>query len=54
LNLKETNIENLSDNMFKLIGKDWMLIAAGTKEKYNMMTASWAGLGILWGKHIIR
>jgi flavin reductase (DIM6/NTAB) family NADH-FMN oxidoreductase RutF len=52
LNLKETNIENLSDNMFKLIGKDWMLIAAGTKEKYNMMTASWAGLGILWGKQV--
>ena len=26
-----------------------MLITAGTKEKCNTMTASWGGLGVLWG-----
>jgi flavin reductase (DIM6/NTAB) family NADH-FMN oxidoreductase RutF len=29
-----------------------MLIAAGTPLKYNMMTASWGGLGILWNKPV--
>ena len=42
----------LSDNAFKLIGKDWMLITAGTKASYNMMTASWGGLGVLWDKKV--
>lgn len=41
--------EQLTDNPFRLIGKEWMLITAGTREKLNMMTASWGGLGILWG-----
>ena len=26
-----------------------MLITAGMKEKCNTMTASWGGLGVLWG-----
>jgi flavin reductase (DIM6/NTAB) family NADH-FMN oxidoreductase RutF len=38
------------ENGFKLIGKDWMLVTAGNQEKYNMMTASWGGLGIMWHK----
>ena len=44
--------EEISDNVFKLINKDWMLITAGTYEKYNCMTASWAGLGILWRRPV--
>lgn len=40
--------EQLTDNPFKLIGKDWMLITAGTPESFNTMTASWGGLGVLW------
>lgn len=39
-------------NPFTKIGKDWMLITAGTKEKVNTMTASWGGLGIMWGKNV--
>lgn len=42
--------EELSDNPFRLIGKDWTLITAGTPDSYNTMTASWGGLGILWNK----
>ena len=41
--------KTLSDNVFSLIGDKWMLITAGTAEKCNTMTASWGGLGILWG-----
>lgn len=51
-NFKKINPEEINDNVFKLVGKDWMLITAGTKEKFNTMTASWGGLGILWGKQI--
>ena len=27
--------------MFDAIGKEWMLVTAGTQEKFNMMTSSW-------------
>ncbi len=39
--------------MFKLIGKDWMLLAAGKIDHYNMMTASWGTAGFLWRKPVI-
>jgi flavin reductase (DIM6/NTAB) family NADH-FMN oxidoreductase RutF len=29
-----------------------MLIGAGTKERHNMMTASWGGLGVLWNRKV--
>lgn len=40
--------ELLEGNVFKLIGKDWMLITAGDAGAFNTMTASWGGLGVLW------
>lgn len=42
----------ISDNTFKLIGKDWLLITAGTKNNFNTMTASWGGFGVLWRKNV--
>lgn len=42
----------LADNGIKLIANDWMLVSAGTKEKFNMMTASWGGIGYLWNKPV--
>ncbi len=39
-------------NVFSRIGRQWMLITAGSKERYNTMTASWGGLGVLWGKDV--
>lgn len=44
--------QDIRDNVFKLIGSDWMLIAAGTRDFFNMMTASWGGLGVLWNRNI--
>jgi flavin reductase (DIM6/NTAB) family NADH-FMN oxidoreductase RutF len=44
--------EAVQDNVFKLIGKDWMLITAGTRESFNTMTASWGGMGVLWDKKV--
>ena len=37
---------------FKLIGEEWMLVTAGTEDKFNTMTASWGGVGILWNKPV--
>jgi flavin reductase (DIM6/NTAB) family NADH-FMN oxidoreductase RutF len=42
----------ITDNVFKLLDKDWMLVTAGTPEHFNTMTASWGGLGILWNKPV--
>lgn len=46
----EIKPEEMKDNPFDLIGKQWMLITAGTPEHCNTMTASWGGVGIMWGK----
>ena len=51
--MKKTSLETLAhENLFELIGKEWMLITAGTPDKFNMMTASWGGLGWLWNKPV--
>ncbi|MBM6891094.1 flavin reductase [Bacteroides caecigallinarum] len=50
--MKEINVSQLADNMIEAIGKEWMLVTAGTKEKFNTMTASWGGTGVLWGKTV--
>ena len=47
--LTKTDPKSLKDNVFSLIGDKWMLITAGTAEDCNTMTASWGGLGVLWG-----
>lgn len=49
---KEISVKDLKDNPFRLIGEEWMLIAAGNKDACNMMTASWGGLGVLWEKNV--
>ena len=42
----------ITDNVFKLLDKDWMLVTAGTMTDYNTMTASWGHMGIMWNKPI--
>lgn len=44
--------EQIDENVFKLLHRDWMLITAGKPGKYNTMTASWGGFGVLWEKKI--
>ena len=48
--LQKIDPKSLDENVFSLIGERWMLITAGTPERCNTMTASWGGLGVLWGK----
>lgn len=50
MSFTKINIQEQSFNPFEMIGKQWMLISAGTAEKWNTMTASWGGVGIIWRK----
>lgn len=59
---KSIRPEQIQDNTFKMIGKDWMLVSACTSQvgedgkiitgRANTMTASWGGMGILWNKPV--
>ena len=42
----------INDNTFELIGRDWALVTAGTKENFNTMTISWGGMGIMWNNPV--
>lgn len=44
--------EQWQDNVFTAIGKDWLLLTAGTPSQCNTMTASWGTAGILWNKPV--
>jgi len=35
---------------FNLLDKEWALLTAGDKNKYNTMTVSWGSMGTTWGK----
>lgn len=49
---KQHDLFSLSENIFTLLDKDWMLITAGNNKDFNTMTASWGGFGILWRKPV--
>ena len=47
--------EEIPGNIIKMIDGQWMLITAGDSLReggFNTMTASWGGLGVLWGKPV--
>ena len=52
MSYREIKPEELSGNTFKMIGSDWMLVSAADGEKFNTMTASWGGMGVLWSKPV--
>lgn len=45
---KKIEPTELTENVFKLVGKDYSVITAGTDSLYNSMTASWGGWGQLF------
>lgn len=47
---KEVNIREIKKSVQEMISDDWMLITAGDESGWNTMTASWGGLGEIWGK----
>lgn len=53
MEFKEIKVEELQFNPFSKIGDEWLLITAGDKEKFNTMTASWGGVGVLWQENVV-
>ena len=51
-NFKTITPNDITDNAFKLIGKDWALVTAGSKDSFNTMTVSWGSVGIMWNKPV--
>lgn len=47
---KNISPEEITDNVFKLFGKDYAVITSGNKEHYNSMTAAFGGFGQLFSK----
>ena len=52
MSFKEIAPEDFNESVFKVIGKDWLLLASTVNGKTNAMTASWGGMGIMWGKPV--
>jgi flavin reductase (DIM6/NTAB) family NADH-FMN oxidoreductase RutF len=64
-NWREIDIKDFEGSPLDRIGRGWMLISAGNAKPngeandeangsgdWNTMTASWGGLGVLWGRNV--
>ena len=49
---KQISAEQIPGNIIRLLSQDWMLITAGSADRFNTMTASWGGLGHLYNKPV--
>lgn len=49
MEFRKIDLKTLPLNPVSAIGDDWMLITAGDDTGVNTMTASWGGLGVVWG-----
>jgi len=52
-NFKTIEPQDIDNNVFTMLGKEWMLITGGSSESFNTMTASWGGFGVMWHKNVI-
>ncbi|MDR0879720.1 MAG: flavin reductase family protein [Clostridioides sp.] len=50
--VKKINPNEIPRSPFDMISKEWMLVTAEKDGKVNTMTASWGGVGFLWGKNV--
>ncbi len=50
--MKEINAKQINKNIIDMIANEWMLVSAGDEAGYNMMTASWGGMGEMWNKDV--
>lgn len=49
---KTISPDKIPGNIIKLLQEDWMLVTAGNDVQFNMMTAGWGGLGVMFGKPV--
>jgi flavin reductase (DIM6/NTAB) family NADH-FMN oxidoreductase RutF len=48
LSLSAIDHRTISQDVWSLISRDWMLVTAGTAASWNTMTASWGGFAAAW------
>lgn len=48
--MEKIDWSQLELNPFEMIGKDAFLLTAGTKDKWNTMTAAWGAMGYMWSR----
>lgn len=49
---RKVSPEELQGNFIYKISREWMLVTAGNKDRFNMMTASWGGVGVLYNRPV--
>lgn len=47
---REIAPQEMGGNVIEMIGRQWMLVTAGNEGNINTMTASWGGIGFIWGR----
>lgn len=45
-------MKDFQPDIFRLFGRQWALVTAGTAEHFNTMTIGWGGLGTLWSRPV--
>ncbi len=53
MSYRKVDIGTFALKPFEAIGKKWTLITAEKDGVVNTMTASWGGIGVLWGKNVV-
>lgn len=49
---KRISPDKIPGNIYKMLAENWMLVTGGNDRQFNMMTASWGGLGHLFDKPV--
>ena len=52
MSFEKIELCDLHAEPFAMIGRQWMLVSAEKEGRVNTMTASWGGVGELWGKYV--
>ena len=53
MSFKKITACDFNKNVFNTIGNEWMLVGAKKADgSINAMTASWGGMGVVWGKNV--
>ncbi|MDD4076265.1 MAG: flavin reductase family protein [Eubacteriales bacterium] len=53
MSYQKVDIKTYALKPFEAIGEKWTLITAEKDGVINTMTASWAGIGVLWSKNVV-
>lgn len=47
--LKRIDPADIQENPIRMFSRDWALVAAGSRERFNALTVAWGAVGTAWG-----